>query len=86
MKRRIAIVFDGHRWHVRRIRVIERDLERDETVYRCDKPIANDLPNVIEAVRRVRPSWVPALLEIRHAAEKVLRLLGRASEREESRQ
>lgn len=59
MKRRIAIIFDGHRWHVRRIRVIEHDFNRDEKVYRCDRPIASDLGNVLDAVRRVRPSWVP---------------------------
>lgn len=39
---RIAIVFDGKRWHVRRIRVIEHDLDRDEKVYRCDRPISSD--------------------------------------------
>ncbi len=39
---RRAIVFDGERWHVRRIRVIEHDLERDEKVYRCDQPISSD--------------------------------------------
>jgi len=40
---RIAIVFDGKAWHVRRIRVIEHDLDRDEKIYRCDLPIANDV-------------------------------------------
>lgn len=38
--RRFVIVFDGHRWHVRALRVSEHDLERDEMVYRCDEPIA----------------------------------------------
>lgn len=57
-RRKIAIVFDGRRWYVRRIRAIQHDLDRDEMVYRCDQPIANDLPNVMEAVRAVRPSWV----------------------------
>jgi hypothetical protein len=58
MRRRIAIIFDGRRWHVRRICLIEHDMTRDEQVYRCDKPIASDLKNVIDAVRTVRPSWV----------------------------
>jgi hypothetical protein len=39
---KIAIVFDGTAWHVRNVRVIEHDLERDEKVYRCDRPISND--------------------------------------------
>lgn len=38
-KERIAIVFDGKKWFVRHIRVIVHDLERDEKVYKCDKPI-----------------------------------------------
>lgn len=48
-KDRIAIVFDNEKWHVRRIRVIEHDLDRDEKVYRCDKPIASDLATLAEA-------------------------------------
>lgn len=36
---RIVIVFDGEAWFVRHIRVIEHDLDRDEKVYRCDRPI-----------------------------------------------
>lgn len=48
-KDRIAIVFDGGKWHVRRIRVIEHDLDRDEKIYRCDKPIANDLLTLADA-------------------------------------
>jgi hypothetical protein len=39
---RKAIIFDGRKWHVRRIREIEHNLDRDEKVYRCDKPISND--------------------------------------------
>lgn len=42
MDNRIAIVFDGERWHVRHIRVIEHDLATDEKVYRCDTPISSD--------------------------------------------
>lgn len=43
---RIAIVFDGEKWHVRRIRVIEHDMGMDEKVYRCDEPISNDHENL----------------------------------------
>jgi hypothetical protein len=43
---RKAIVFDGKKWHVRRIRVIEHALNTDEKVYRCDKPISNDHPTL----------------------------------------
>lgn len=39
---RYLIVFDGTTWHVRHVRVIEYDLERDEKVYRCDQPISSD--------------------------------------------
>jgi hypothetical protein len=55
MKRRIAIVFDGERWFVRRICV--HDLLKDEIIYRCDKPIGKsyatlaDVPQV-KALRR----------------------------------
>ena len=51
---RIAIIFDGERWHVRRIRVIEHDLDRDEKVYRCDKPIHNDLKSLSDVWRVMR--------------------------------
>ena len=47
-RRRIAIVFDGERWYVRRIRVIELDWERNESVYRCDQPISNDHPTLAD--------------------------------------
>ena len=51
-RRRIAIVFDGTRWFVRRIASITHDGVRGEMVYRCDAPISNghatlsDLPQV----------------------------------------
>lgn len=53
---RVAIIFDGEKWHVRRIRIIEHDLSRDEKVYRCDKPIANDLETPEEAIEIARAS------------------------------
>lgn len=42
------------KWYVRRIRIVEHDLDRDEKVYRCDLPVGtacNDLP---EAVRMLQ--------------------------------
>lgn len=54
--RRVVIVYDGAAWHVRALRVIEHDLERDEKVYRCDHPVANN----------VQP------MHAMHAAEKYL--------------
>ncbi len=59
-RERIAIVFDGKAWYVRRIRIIEHDLKRDEKVYRCDKPLGNDyatlaeVPQVASALEAVR--------------------------------
>lgn len=47
---RVAIVFDGQAWHVRRIASITHDRERDEKLYRCDLPIANDCGSLAEAV------------------------------------
>lgn len=38
-KNRVALIFDGEGWYVRRIRVVEHDLDKDEKVYRCDLPI-----------------------------------------------
>ena len=51
---RLAIVFDGENWHVRSIRLIEHDLDRDEKVYRCDKPISNDHSSPEEAVESAK--------------------------------
>ena len=47
---RIAIVFDGEKWFVRRIDCTVRDWETDEVVYHCDKPIVNDAETLGEAV------------------------------------
>jgi len=43
MAKRFLIAFDGTFWHVRRVRCVDHDLWRNEKVYRCDKPLANDL-------------------------------------------
>ena len=45
---RKAIIFDGEKWHVRRIRVIEHDVGRDEKVYRCDLPLSSDHENLAD--------------------------------------
>lgn len=47
---RLVIVFDGRAWHIRRLRLIEHALDVDEKIYRCDQPIANDLPTLAAAV------------------------------------
>jgi len=49
----VAIIFDGRRWYIRRIRVIEHDGIRDEMVYRCDRPIANNLRSLRAASKRL---------------------------------
>lgn len=51
---KIAIVYDGDKWHVRRIRIVEFDLTVDEKVYHCDQPIANDLDSLDDAVAIVK--------------------------------
>lgn len=51
LKNRVAIVSDSDGgWYVRRIRVVEHDLDKDEKVYRCDLPIGLRL-NEIEELR-----------------------------------
>lgn len=47
---RIAIVYDGKAWFVRRIAIIEHDLEHDHMVYRCNEPLVNDAFTVGEAL------------------------------------
>jgi hypothetical protein len=41
--KRVAIVFDGKKWYVRRMHTSVEDWTRGEMIYYCDKPIANDL-------------------------------------------
>lgn len=48
-KNRLAILFDGHKWFVRRVRVIEYDLTNNEKVYRCDHPIGSSFDNLSKA-------------------------------------
>lgn len=49
--KRILVVFDGDSWFVRRVRVIEHDLTKDEKVYRCDAPIGGAYKSLAEAIR-----------------------------------
>lgn len=56
---RIAIIFDGTKWYVRGIRVIEHDLTKDEKVYRCNTPLANALPTLAEVVAFVEKEGGP---------------------------
>lgn len=47
LKNRVVIVSDENGdWYVRRIRIVEHDLGKDEKVYRCDQPIGLKFPNV----------------------------------------
>lgn len=42
------------KWFVRRIRIVEHDMDRDEKVYRCDLPIGaaySSLPAAVEALQ-----------------------------------
>lgn len=55
--RRVLIVFDGHKWHVRRLACITHDLERNEKIYTADMPIANDLETPEEAVDQAM-AWI----------------------------
>lgn len=51
--RRIAIVFDGKHWFVRRIACIEHDWDNDEKVYRCDAPIGTGSKTLRGALRQI---------------------------------
>ncbi len=58
---RIVIVCDGNRWYIRRLRVIEHDLDLDEKVYRCDQPLGNDFATLLDAVCALFPSQESSL-------------------------
>ena len=48
---RVLIVSDdAGQWYVRRVRLVEHDLARDEKVYRCDQPLGGPFPDVHAAV------------------------------------
>jgi len=71
---RVAIVFDGTGWFVRRVRLIEHDLDRDEKVYRCDESIGGKCRSVTEAVdlyanwRRDRIERIKKVLTTRNSS------------------
>ncbi len=52
---RIAIVFDGKAWFVRRIRTVEHDLEFDHKVYRCDKHLGGPFKSARQAAASIKP-------------------------------
>ncbi len=56
---RVAIIFDGRKWFLRRIRCIEHDLERDEKVYRCDKPIGTAEPFMAKILTAIVSGFKP---------------------------
>jgi len=70
---RIAIICDGYCWHIRSIAVIEHDMDRDEMVYRCDKPISSDHETLAKAVEALAaPTAKPDA--VREAERKPLTL------------
>jgi hypothetical protein len=66
---RKAIVFHDGKWYVRRIRVVEHDLGRDEKVYRCDQHISgphellSDVPEVQELLCMSSPCEYDHLID-----------------------
>lgn len=60
---RILISFDGTSWFIRRIAVIEHDLEHDDMIYRCDKPLGGPFGTVHEAVAALE---IEAAMKIIH--------------------
>jgi hypothetical protein len=53
-KVRIAIVYDGCMWYVRRIATIEFNLDQRRTIYHCDKPISSDHPTLADVPQVAR--------------------------------
>lgn len=56
MKRgRKLIVFDGNAWFVRRVVMVRYNLDLDEKVYHCDKPLSGPHTSLADVpeVRRV---------------------------------
>ena len=51
---RVVIIYDSVQWHVRRLRNSMHDLDRNEMVYRCDEPLANDCRTLHEAIEEAR--------------------------------
>jgi hypothetical protein len=57
---RVGIVFDGEAWFLRAIRLIEHDLDRDEKVYRCGRPIGTRFETLADAVAALAEPRRPA--------------------------
>ncbi len=55
--RRPLLVFDGHAWFLRSVRVIEHDLTRDEKVYRCDAHLGGPFQTLREGMGALDSMW-----------------------------
>lgn len=55
--KRGLIVFDGSKWYVRRLVIIEHDLFRDYKIYHCDKPIGRAFTSLKKASERLE-KWL----------------------------
>jgi hypothetical protein len=44
--KKILAFFDGEKWYIRRVKYNYHDIDKDEKIYICDKPLANDLLSV----------------------------------------
>jgi hypothetical protein len=49
-KRRVLIVFDGEKWYIRNVALIEHDLSRNFKVYHCDKHLGGGYATLDKAV------------------------------------
>lgn len=86
---RIAIIYDGTAWHVRRIRLIEHDQDLDEKIYHCDKAISNDHPaladvpqvkkEVLGQIRRDAELSFCAICGCDHRKKNILAQIGKGS-------
>ena len=55
---KIAIVFDGSKWHVRRVYTITHSVAHDGKIYYCNKSIVNDAKTLREAVSGIPTSEI----------------------------
>jgi hypothetical protein len=61
---RLLIAFDGWNWYIRRIKLVEHDIQHDEKVYRCDRPIGKPCATLLDAVLAVYRSKILGEREI----------------------
>lgn len=61
MKNRVLIVSDGNgKWYLRQVAGVTHDFERDETIYRCDRPLGGTFDTIDEAVAALKAEiWLP---------------------------